>query len=348
MRRDGENDYSPSLAFLQEVVHPEIRGFSCDLIKISASLSRVYRVRLRYGTDSEALPTTLILKRIAPDWEDDPYGHLREAMVYASVLPALERFSGHIYFAGREAESPYHLIVMEDVSDRYHFPPPTHVWTAEEIRAILQTYAAFHTYGEQIAPQIEGQSWLFPRHEARVLATYDDLPSMVETIVAAGYWSPVPTFPKLLERTRREMEQRVESPLTLLHGDVYPPNIGFPIKSPDKNVYLLDWEMFSCGDAEMDLAYLFCQPYRSHRAINRTRALDYYWQERERLGGSRYTAAERAFRQRYADTLLLLWLIPVAYRMAQSPYPPHSPVRQFWDSNFSMLEERLQTLAYAR
>lgn len=344
LQRDGVG-YTPSLAFFQKVVHPEICTVTGTCFKVSASPSALYRVELDYESGyGEAGPRTVIVKRIAPDWRDDPYGHDREVNFYGSLYPRLELQQGRVYFAGVEPESEYRLVIVEDMGGSHRFPPPTHPWSEQELRPILQTYARLHVRGQPYIHNVCEEGWLFPRHEERVRATAETLPQMVETVVKAGLWSPVPGFSALLERTLKKIDQLADAPITLLHGDVYPPNIGLPHDPARHEVMLLDWEMVSWGLAEMDLAYMFCQPYRSHRFIHKAEALDYYWAERERLEGIRVSEVERAYRQRYADTVLVLWLIPVASRMALAPFPADSPVRHFWDSNFQVLNERLQAL----
>ncbi len=349
VKGDGVS-YTPSLAFLQRVIHPQIRAVTATLFKVSASPSSLFHLTLRYAHDGirnrASGPQTLILKRIAPDWPDDPHGHDREVNFYTALYPALALNHGRVYFAGQEPGSDYRLVIMEDMAHSHRFPLPTHAWNNDEIRKLLRAYAHFHTRGHNHVPAVRDAGWLFPRHEERVRATAEMLPRLVEAVVQTGRWSPLPAFSRLLERTLADMERWVDAPVTLLHGDVYPPNAGIPYDPARNDVILLDWEMLSCGLAEMDLAYMFCQPYRSHRFIHKAEALDYYWTERSRLEGMNLSHIERAHRQRYADTLLVLWLIPVAHRMALAPYPADSPVRHFWDSNFQVLNDHLLALCH--
>lgn len=348
---DGADD-APSLPFLREVIHPHLHSVRATRFKVSASPSALYRLTLEYAPNAEGLqgemPSSLILKRIAPDWEEDEYGWVREVRFYSTLYPHLQLDYGRVYFAGAEPDTNYQIVILEDRSATHRFPPPTHLWHEEEIVPIVRAYAAFHRRGQPYVKQARQEGWLFLRHEERISATAERLPFMVESIVKQGIWFPLPTFPALLERTLKAMERLADAPVTLIHGDVYPPNVGLPLAGSEGQVMLLDWEMVSWGLAEMDLAYMFCQPYRSHRALNKTEVLAAYWAERERLGATRESHATRAYRQRYADSVIVLWLLPVAYRMAQQPFPPDSPVRHFWDSNFQLLGERLQALCDER
>jgi hypothetical protein len=100
--------------------------------------------------------------------------------------------------------------------------------------------------------------------------------------------------------------------------------------------------------AELDLAYLFMQPYRSAAAIDRPAVQSFYWQERARLGGGghgyEYTGAERCFRQRHADAVLALRQLIIAYHVALAPFPAGSAPHTYWQEMFAVLEERLREM----
>ena len=108
----------------------------------------------------------------------------------------------------------------------------------------------------------------------------------------------------------------------------------------------MDWEMVGRGLAELDLAFMFLQPFGSHRKLDRAAALAFYWRERERIEQPMVSAGERDRRQRYADALWALWLIPVAHKMAHYPFPPASPPRIYWESMFAVLADRLAAFNY--
>ncbi len=105
--------------------------------------------------------------------------------------------------------------------------------------------------------------------------------------------------------------------------------------------------MVGWGLAEMDLAYMFLGPFGNHRRLNRQKALDYYWRQRQQLSGQRPPADELKALQFYADALWALWLIPVASKVARSPYPPGSPPRLYWDAMYVVLSQRLKELIHA-
>jgi aminoglycoside phosphotransferase (APT) family kinase protein len=139
------------------------------------------------------------------------------------------------------------------------------------------------------------------------------------------------------------MPQFASGNATVLHNDVYPGNVGLPY-DPGGEAALVDWEMVGWGMAELDLAFMFTQPYRSARQIDRTAALDYYWDQRQRLEGRVPGAEERQARQRHADALWALSLVPRAQEVARSPFPPGSAPADYWDAMYGVLYERLADL----
>lgn len=337
-----ERTYTPSLNLLRKAVNPSIQQVTAELIKRSSTPANVYRLWLeRDGVQDRR---SLVVKRIENGWPEDPAGHKREVGFYRRLLPQLDIPHPHIYYAGPEPGTSAHLVIMEDISATHRFPSPQHIWTQAEIQQILQTYARLHSSGQQCARLNQESDWLMERHEKRLFKTAGDLPGMVEALVTKGIWPKMPGFSSLLERTLREAKLLAEWPITVLHGDVFPPNCSLPFAREDE-VILVDWDMVSFGLAEMDLAFMFMQPFNSHRQLNRQETLDYYWNRRQQLDGRRSSQAELEMRQRYADTLWALRLIPVAYQMSLSPFPPDSAPQIYWNSMFGVLGARLHTLS---
>jgi Ser/Thr protein kinase RdoA (MazF antagonist) len=233
---------------------------------------------------------------------------------------------------------------MADFGQSHRFPSPSHRWTPEEIKSILDTYARLHAGGQRCLKAGDKPDWLVARHEERLFETVGDLPDMVKRLSDQGIWPLIPNFESLLDRALREAELLADHPVTILHNDVYPPNCGIPTGG-DGEAILVDWDMVGMGLAEMDLAFMFLQPFGSHRQLDRQAALNHYWHRRSQLDGHHPSKTERQFRQRYADALWALWLIPVAHRMASSSFPTGSPPQIYWDSMFGVLGERLLTLS---
>ncbi|HET6443940.1 MAG TPA: phosphotransferase [candidate division Zixibacteria bacterium] len=336
--------YEPSLSLLRSVVSSDIRSVTAEPIKRSSTPAATYRVRL--DSIGAQVPHSVLIKRIDDDWPDDPLGHEREVRFYQLLLPRLDIAHPHIFYAGIEPDSSHQVVIMEDVGNSHHFPPPDHVWTQSEIEMILHAYARLHEHGQHALPSLEERGWMMDRHENRLYETAEKLPHMVEKLVAQNIWSKMPGFGRLLERTLHDAQMFSSHPVTVLHNDVYPPNCGLPMTNT-RDVTLLDWEMVGWGLEELDLGFMFLQPFGSHRVLDRKEANSCYWRERERLGSPGHSSVERQKRQEFADSLWSLWLIPVAYRMAESPYPVGSTPRNYWTSMFKVLGDRLQILSHA-
>jgi hypothetical protein len=204
---------------------------------------------------------------------------------------------------------------------------------------VLRTYARFHVAGRAALP--DDRAWLLPRYEARVRTT--DVLAQADELRRWGVWGPLPRLPQLVARTLDGIRRLESHPVTLLHNDVSPANVGLPRDLRGSGV-LVDWEMLGWGLPELDLAYMFTQPFRSAEGLDRTRMLDYYWDRRQALEGTIPPPAQRRWRQRHADAVLALWLVPVAHRVAAHPFPAGSAPRRYWRSMFGVLYERLGAL----
>lgn len=335
--------FDPPLSLLRETVHPAIGAASARLIKHSSTPAAVYRIFFEYApepVDAEPIEgRTLIAKRVYAGWPDDPSGHLREARFYTWIAPRLAIPQPRIYYAGAEHGTENQLILMQDIEATHYFPPPNHCWTMEEIRPILRAYARFHESGASLLPAPAERGWLLPRHEKRLFAAAEELPAMVEELSARGIWPRLPTFPRLLDNVLEAAALFEQEPAALIHNDVFPPNAALP-REGQGEVLLFDWEMLSWGLPEMDLAFMFLQPFGSHRGLDRRQVLDWYWEERE----TSLSPQGRRARQRYADSLWALWLIPVAHRVVRRPFPAGSFPRRYWEAMLPVLAARLTEL----
>ena len=94
---------------------------------------------------------------------------------------------------------------------------------------------------------------------------------LVAELVNLGVWQPLSGIEPLVERTLARQPAFAKEGLTVLHNDVYPGNIGLPYDLGG-DAALVDWEMTGWGMAELDLAFMFMQPYRSARQIDRKKA----------------------------------------------------------------------------
>lgn len=331
-----------SLSLLRQVVSPHIVGFRNHIVKAGIKPTRIRQVDLTYEERHPGVPS-VIVKDIAPHWPDDPDAIDRERRFYRQLYPKLGFQALHIYFTGIDPDTQHRVIVMQDLSVGYRFPPPTHCWTWDEMRCALRTYAHLHVRGRECLPPRQERGWMFNVQE--ICWNPEDLLRMADDLAVWGVWGTLPHLKRLIERTLLDAEALAGHPATVIHNDVYPPNVALPLDLNGEAI-LIDWEMAGWGLAELDLAYMFMLPFRSTRHICRQQALDYYWAQREMLEGQRPPAHERRAVQWHADALWALYLTPVAHRVARNPYPPGSAPRAYWDAMFDVLYQRLKALSH--
>jgi hypothetical protein len=357
MQRDSRaphtcSTFAPTLSWLHQTIDQRIAGFAIETVK-AGPLTAVSRVLLEYGGDhrgkggsyAAARPGvhSAIVKVIAPDWPDDPRGPDREQWFYARLASRLGLERPRIYYAGADPDTRCRVIAMEDLRDEYRLPPPAHHWSFAELRCVLRAYARLHQAGQACmdAADEPGALWRMALQQRawraeEIAALYDDL-------VRQGIWARRIAIGQLAERTLAGQRSLDGQPGTLLHHDVFPPNIALP-SDPAGEAILLDWGMLGWGMAELDLAFLFMQPFGNTAGIDRLAALDYYWEQRRALGGSSPPTGERRALQRHADALWALSLIPVAHRTALHPDPNGSAEGAYWDAMFGVLGEHLARL----
>ncbi len=341
---DGEDDPTVWLSLARDVFGPHVSSVTVQTLKRSASPATVYRLGLSgVGEGTERL--SVIAKRTASTWADDDHGPTREALFLRLLIAHLGIPHPRVYFAGLVESGASWLTLVEDVTIAYHFWAADHAWPLAELRPILAAYAAFHAHGVAALSTLGAREWLFPPYQRRVVDLAGELPAMTEALARAGIWQPMPCVGRLVERTMRTLEAGAW-PETILHNDVTPANAGLP-RDGDGPALLVDWEMVGTGPAELDLAYMFMQPFDNTRAVDRQTALAWYWEQRRLVSGGIPTAVERTHAQQMADAVLALWLIPVAHRRLLAPFPSGSAPRLYWDSMSHVLERRLRELCSA-
>ncbi len=175
---------------------------------------------------------------------------------------------------------------MEDASPDYRFPSAWHIWTEAEARCVLKAYARLHIRGEQCLPPENQRDWLWRMALQTRAWPVEELLALAHDLAAWGVWPTIPGLERLIQRTLDDMPIFAAGPATLLHNDVTPANAALP-HDLDGEAILLDWEMAGWGMAELDLAFMFTQPFRSERDIDKQAALDYYWDQRYALDGRR-------------------------------------------------------------
>jgi hypothetical protein len=331
----------PGLDFFRRVFGGELESISPALIKTSATPAAVYRLALRYRNGRRG-DASVVVKCVEADWPADPSGPDREIDFYSRYLPGVGLRLPRIFFAGLDPDTENRILILEDLYPHYRFPPPAYRWSAEDARCFLRSYAQLHACGRLHLPAYENRVGMLTY--LRSPGEAEEILMMAGELVCKGIWESLPRLERLVERTHGWLAASAGSfPVTLLHHDLYPPNLGLPVDLGEEAV-LIDWEMGGWGLAEFDLAYLFTQPFLSASRLDPEETLRYYWAQRALLEGRIPPADERRALQHFADTLFALALIPVAYQAAVRPYPEGSAPWAYWNAMFTVLQRRLVEL----
>jgi len=312
------------LPLLRRTCSPDITAVDLEALK-EGVVADVYRAQPRLGNGA-ALAAPLVVKIIHPGSGLDPHGRDREVNFYAAVHPLLGFERPQVFYTGCDPETRDRIVVMEALQGCRN-PPRTHRWTPEEARCFVRAYARMHA--APVETRHLDEPWLFRIRPGDFSPA--NTSDMAVDLVRRGVWTPLPGLDRLIESVAEAGEACETLPASYLHGDVFPPNVSLPADLADEAV-LIDWDMAGVGLAEMDLAFMFLQPFDSAEDLDRERVLADYWRARARLGETVPSPDERRLRQRYADALWGLYLIRVAHRSVFDPSPPGSPPAQYWDA----------------
>lgn len=302
-----------TLEFLRKALGASVTGFETTVIKEGFVTSTVSRLRLE-STDAFT-PRTVILKSATPPWQDDPFGPEREAHVYDELLSHIPIPQARRYYSELGGTERDTKIVMQDLNDAYIFYPETHLWTWTQAQAMLRVLARVHSTAQNL--DIASRSYLMSRlctrwTAARVREMFSDL--------ANTSWLQERVSPALapLETILNELPEleriAATEPLTLIHYDVYPPNVAFSRAATAPAPVLIDWATAAADIAEIDLAFMFQQPYGSDRLLDWRTALHFYWDERVCLTGEVYDWDERCAVFRYARVQAIFTILLAVHR----------------------------------
>jgi len=339
-RWGGEDKVLPDLPFWQQLISPQVGAFTARPLKHSSSPATIYRIH--FSSQNGRLPVdSVICKVVAPAWPGDPHGSEREFLFYQHLRPRLGLPHPTVYYTGQDSASGYRFIVLADLAAAYHFPPHDHRWTGTEIESVLRSYAHLHAQDTACLPPPEARQWLWTYFAPTW--TPDGLAQMAETLHQRGIWQPLPGVSQLAEVTLAAATHFSHASMTLVHHDIHPSNVALP-HDLNQEAVIIDWEMAGWGLPEIDLVYLFIQPFQTTNEVNLTSALDNYWLYRQQREGSIPPAEERQARLRHAHALFRLSLLEVAHQRAQNPPPPGTFAALYWQKMYPLLYDRLREL----
>lgn len=340
-----------TLEFLRKALGTSVTGFEATVIKKGFVTSTVSRVRLE-STDTSA-PRTVILKSATPPWQDDPFGPEREIHVYDELLAHIPVPQARRYFSELGGTERDTQIVMQDLNDAYIFYPETHLWSWTQAQAMLRVLARVHNTAQTL--DIASRPYLMSRlctrwTPQRVREMFTDLANtswLHERVSPAlGHLETILSELPALERIA------AHEPLTLIHYDVYPPNVAFSRDATEPAAVLIDWATAAADMAEVDLAFLFQQPYDSDRLLDWRTALRFYWDERACLTGEAYDWDERCAVFRYGRVQAIFTILLAVHRgwqknmregtrmTADSP----DPFMRYYDAALTRIIKTMQAL----
>jgi hypothetical protein len=322
-----------------------------DLLKEGFWPTSVYRVRLEYA--NAAGPRTVILKCARPEWMGDARGAEREVRVYSELLPHIGIPQPKRLLSVNGGETAHSQLVLQDLEPEYIFYPETYQWSPAQGQAILRTLARLHVEGcrmVQDKPRYlmppTGERWSV-ESATEMFRAMSETPWLAKRLVPAA-----PLVNVMLADLPTLRRDAADEPKTLVHYDIYPPNIAFSRSDANADAVLIDWALATRDLAEVDLAFLFQQPYQSDARLDWRAALRYYWRARGQLTGESYDWDKRVRVLRLAR--IQAWftsLVPIhrAWEKAVQenvPFdaPEASPFAKFYDALLTDMVERLPSI----
>jgi|GEM_PF-2539438 len=341
----------PTVEFWRNALQLPVIDFQASIIKEGFWPTTVTRIFLQYANGTG--PRSVILKCAQPNWVGDAWGAQREASVYRDLLSRIPVAQPACYFISEGGNQEPTQIVLQDLADAYAFYPETHVWSVVEASAMLRSYARLHTAAQTL--DVKNCPYLMlplcerwtPQGARKMVS------DLLQTSWAGARLKPVAPFVEiLLDELPSLARVAAGEPITLVHYDAYPPNVGFSFRDESADAVLIDWALATRDIAEIDVAALFQQPYRSNQQLDWRAMLRYYWDERARLTGEAYDWQERVMLLRYARIQLLfaaLGPIHLAWEKAEregKPFTPDAPdpYTRFYNATLDVMIEIVKEL----
>lgn len=340
-----------TVEFWQAALHAPVTAFEATVIKEGYLPSTVYRVRLE--SSNPLTPRSVILKCVRPPWGEDIYRGERELCVYTELVAHLPIPQAARYYVNFGDNQHHSQLVLQDLNDAYVFYPETHAWTWTEAQAILRALARLHSGGQAL--RVTERPYLMaPLHTrwtpARVREMFSDLLHtdwLHARMARAETWVDA-----ILNKLPRLEAIAAKEPLTLVHYDIYPPNIAFTRDAEQPEAVLIDWAAATADIAEIDVAFLFQQPFNSDRLLDWRTALRYYWDERAKVTGDAYDWRKCCALFRYARIQALFTTFLAVHRGWEqcmrdgTRIAPDAPdfYMRFYDAALDNVLDTLQTL----
>lgn len=247
LRENGQAIWGSGMVRLHEAV-----GFRDVFVKVKAPAGMVQETvgRLASLISAEVSTAYEAARDELPFAESD---HREIAMAQVGH-PELQRLSPGVQFARYNPSEGMAILGVEALSDVYCMDRVVDIacWTPSRIRAVLEAAATVHSLGinqpaafadvplfqvKPLSPKLQALSATLINYAA------DELPELVTPSIHAQFLA-------LLEQTDAQMEAK--TPLSLIHYDFNPRNLGFRRRSGQPVIY--DWEFAAWGLPQRDVA----------------------------------------------------------------------------------------------
>ena len=229
-------------------------------------LSNIARLKLKYGQDGSALPSTIIAKLPPPPRPGTPglakINFEREIGFYRNIAPDSPIRTPHIIYAAADSENQKYNILMEDCSVYSEIDPSNQGLDFDEVSTIAINMADFHSKWWDYQ-QPSGFTWLTTLNDSFVKSMYVNAFNAIwETNVQkddfrdslpAGGWE---AGLKIHQNRPLIHEQTPLDRLTINHGDLRSNNIFFDPNNRQEPFIYFDWGMTYKGRGPYDISYL--------------------------------------------------------------------------------------------
>ncbi|MBT9133394.1 MAG: hypothetical protein DDT38_00115 [Firmicutes bacterium] len=208
-----------------------------------------------------AFDSTAVLKvssrTLMPDYLrlGHPQSDIAEYMFYTRLLPLLETPAPQLLASGAVSDE-VNYILLEDVAHRYAIPALDHQWTTVEMLAVVEVYAALHGRAPRALAGCGPLGWLKqdPRQEFEAEEAHTLLGALYENAWTRSTVEQVYLHPRLHHSLNGLPSALAHLPLTLLHNDFYPLNIGLSRSAESQSqALLMDYQLIGLGPGMLDI-----------------------------------------------------------------------------------------------
>ena len=221
------------------------------------------RLHLRYSSDAEVAPRTIIAKFPSQAEGALAIGKLyglyeREIHFYADISNQVGLYTPHCYYSAMDTANDRYLLVLEDLAASGRVGDQVAGCSEEEALLAVRELATFHAAWWE-SPKLLEIAWL-PRGSDLIRASMQALyPQASETFIEQfGERLTVEianAVPALGQRILAALPQFEDRPETIVHADYRLDNMFFGADGAPYELAVFDWQGPSRTNGPYDLAY---------------------------------------------------------------------------------------------